>query len=420
MIKQRFFTIVFMLVSATIAVQAQVFKSGSHSEQIRSLTIYPNGIWSAVPVIQMGYNNSIEISFDELSHDYKRYAYKVIHCNADWTKSDINVLEYLDGFSENDIDAGEESVSTLTLYTHYKFSLPNANVGLILSGNYAVTVFDRDGSGEALLTACFMVAEDKVSIEGSATATTDIDYKQSNQQLNFDIRPRGINIQQPLSELKVYVRQNNRLDNEVRNIAPLMVGPGLIRYEHNENLIFEGGNEYRRFEITTFKYPGIGVYKIEYFNPYYHVELIPSELRTMDYVYDKDQNGRFLIHSQEAMDDLIGSDYFLVHFSFPMDKPFLDGAIFLNGDMTENRLGAKSKMIYNFERKAYEKDLLLKQGAYNYQYLYRPNKTNNATTHTLEGSYWETENEYQVYVYYRNIGERFDRLIGFKQIQTAF
>ena len=172
--------------------------------------------------------------------------------------------------------------------------------------------------------------------------------------------------------------------------------------------------------MTTYKYPGIGVYKVEYFNPYYHVELLPSEPRTMGYVFDKDQNGRFLIHSQEAMDDLTGSDYFLVHFSYPMDKPFLDGAIFLNGGLTENHLDAKSKMIYNFERKAYEKDLLLKQGAYNYQYLYRSNKTSKATAHTLEGSYWETENEYQVFVYYRQIGERFDRLIGFKQLQTAF
>ncbi|MDD3908209.1 MAG: DUF5103 domain-containing protein, partial [Bacteroidales bacterium] len=198
MIKHQFFTIVLLLVSATIAVQAQVFRTGSHSEQIRSLTVYPNGIWSAAPVIQMGSDHFIEISFDELSHDYKRYAYKVIHCNADWTQSDMNVLEYLDGFSENDIEAGEESVSTLTLYTHYQFSLPNENVGLKLSGNYAVTVFDRDGSGEALLTACFMVVENKVSIEGSATATTDIDYKQSDQQLNFDIKTLGMNIQQPL------------------------------------------------------------------------------------------------------------------------------------------------------------------------------------------------------------------------------
>ncbi|MEA4839466.1 MAG: DUF5103 domain-containing protein [Bacteroidales bacterium] len=420
MIKLKFFTIIFLLVSVTIAVQAQVFRTGSHSEQIRSLTVYPNGNWSAVPVIQMGSDHFIEISFDELSHDYKRYAYKVIHCNADWTQSDMNVLEYLDGFSENDIEAGEESVSTLTLYTHYQFSLPNENVGLKLSGNYAVTVFDRDGSGEALLTACFMVVEDKVSIEGSVTATTDIGYKQSDQQLNFDIKTLGMNIQQPLDELKVVVRQNNRLDNEVRNIAPLMIGPGLVRYEHNKDLIFEGGNEYRRFEMTTFKYSGIGVNKIEYFNPYYHVKLIPSEPRIMGYVFDKDQDGRFFIHSQEATDDLTGSDYYLVHFTFPMEKPFLDGAIFLNGDLTENRLDTKAKMIYNFEHKAYEKDLLLKQGAYNYQYLYRPNKTNKATTLPLEGSYWETENEYQVYVYYRPIGERYDRLIGFKQIQTAF
>ena len=418
--KRIVFSIFLLLILATITLQAQVYQTGSRSEQIRCLTVYPGGDWSATPVVQMGTDNFIEISFDELSHDYHRYAYRIIHCNADWTRSDMNELEYLDGFSENDIDNGEQSVSTLTLYTHYKFSLPNEKVNLKLSGNYAVEVFDRDGNGEVLLTACFMMLEEKVSIEGSVTATTDIDYKQTNQQINFDIKTLGINIIQPLSELKVYVQQNHRRDNEVHNIMPMLVTPGLIRYEHNKDLIFEAGNEYRRFEMTSYKYAGLGVYKISYFQPFYNVELMPSETRLKGYVYDKDQNGRFLIHSQDAMDDLTCSDYFLVHFSIPMENPVLDGGIFLNGYLVDNRLGLNSKMVYSPERKAYEKTLLLKQGTYNYQYLFRPAKGGKATPLRIEGSYWETENEYQVYVYYRPSGERYDRLIGFRQIQTAF
>ncbi|MDD4922721.1 MAG: DUF5103 domain-containing protein, partial [Bacteroidales bacterium] len=229
-----------------------------------------------------------------------------------------------------------------------------------------------------------------------------------------------MNIKQPLNELKIYVRQNRRWDNEVQNMVPMAVSSELIRYEHNKDLIFEGGNEYRRFEMTTHQYPGIGVNSINFIKPYYNVVLMPSEFRSKGYVFDKDQNGRFLIHSQEVLDDLTGSDYFLVHFSLPMDVPIIDGQIFLNGDLVDNRFGTTSKMLYNFERKAYEKELLLKQGSYNFQYLYLPFKSKKATPLHLEGSYWETENEYQVYVYYRPAGERYDRLIGFKQIQTAF
>jgi len=418
--KNASFFIAFLLLAASAATQAQVYRTGSNAEQLRTLTVYKDGDWKLLPVLNLESDNQVEISFDELSHDYKRYAYRIIHCNADWKKSDMNELEYLDGFSENEINQGDQSVSTLTLYTHYKFSIPNDNVKLKISGNYAVEVFDRETTSEPLLTACFMITEDKVAVEGNVTATTDIDYKQSHQQLNFNIKTLGLRIQQPLTELKVIVQQNHRRDNEVKNLEPMQVNSQSITYEHNKNLIFEAGNEYRRFEMTSYKYSTMGVNKTEYFKPFYNVELFPAEPRLKGYIYDQDQNGRFLIHSQDAIDDLTGSDYFLVHFSIPMQLPIIDGGIYLNGDFIPDVLNADTKMLYNFDRKAYEKSMLLKQGAYNFQYLYFPVKTRKATPLRMEGSYWETENEYQVYVYYRPIGERYDRLIGFRQIQTSY
>jgi len=155
------------------------------------------------------------------------------------------------------------------------------------------------------------------------------------------------------------VQQNHRRDTEVRNINPTILNGALLQYEHNKDLIFKGGNEYRRFEMTTFKYSGLNVNRVEYFKPFYNVELLPSDKRNTGYAYDKDQNGRFLIHSQEALEDKTGSDYFLVHFSFPVERPVLDGGFFLNGDFVNNRQDATSKLLYNFETKAYEKTLLL-------------------------------------------------------------
>jgi len=162
------------------------------------------------------------------------------------------------------------------------------------------------------------------------------------------------------------------------------------------------------------------VNRVEFFKPFYNVELLPTDKRNTGYTYDKDQNGRFLIHSQEALVDKTGSDYFLVHFTLPMENPVLDGGFFLLGDFVNNRQDAASKLIYNFENKAYEKTLLLKQGAYNFQYVLKPSKGGKPSTDLMEGSYWQTENEYQIFVYYHPIGERYDRLIGFRQIQTAF
>jgi hypothetical protein len=408
----------FGLIQTTL--KAQTYQTGTRIESLKTLTVYPDGAWTELPVIRLGSDNTVEIAFDELSHDYKRYAYRVIHCNADWKRSDMNVQEYMEGFPENDVESGEQSVSTLTLFTHYALSIPNNNVKLLLSGNYAVEVFDKDGTGEALLTACFMVSENKSLIDASLTATTDIDFKQQHQQLSFTVRPVGMSIKQPLNEVKVVVQQNHRRDTEVRNINPTTLDGDILLYEHNKDLIFMGGNEYRRFETTTYKYPGLNVNRIEFFKPFYNVELLPTDKRTNGYTYDKDQNGRFLIHSQEALEDKSGSDYFLVHFALPMESPLLEGGFFLNGDFVNNRQDAGSKLLYNFESKAYEKTLLLKQGAYNFQYVFKPTKDGRPSSETVEGSYWQTENEYQIFVYYHPIGERYDRLIGFKQIQTAF
>lgn len=414
-------TIAFLLVSTIGSVSvAQTFQTGTRMESIKTLTVYPDGKWTGVPVIHLGTENKVEISFDELSHDYHRYAYRIIHCNSDWKRSDMTLLEYMEGFPDNDIENGQPSVSTLTLYTHYAFSVPNEQVKLLISGNYAVEIFEKDGTGEPIATACFTVSENKSLIEANLTATTDIDFKQQHQQLNFSVRPVGLAINQPLNEIKVVVQQNRRRDTERRNIQPLTMKGDACIYEHNKDLIFKGGNEYRRFEMTTYKYPGLQVNRVEYFKPFYNVELLPSDRRNTGYTFDKDQNGRFLIHSQEAMEDNTGADYFLVHFSLPMENPLLDGGVFLNGDLVNNKQDAGSKLVYNFEKKAYEKTLLLKQGAYNYQYVVRPTKGGKPSSDLLEGSYWETENEYQIFVYYRPFGERYDRLIGFKQLQSAF
>lgn len=419
--KIRFhFTIICLSFFALNSAKAQVFQTGTNLESLKTLTVYPDGNWSSPPVMNLGSEGSIEIAFDELSHDYKRYSYRIIHCNADWKRSEMSVLEYMEGFPENDVENAEKSVSTLTLYTHYSFTVPNNNIKLLISGNYAVEVFDKDGNGEALLTACFMVTENKSLIDASLTASTDIDFKQKHQQLNFTFRPVGLSINQPLSELKVVVQQNNRRDIEVQNVSPTTMNGSLLTYEHKKELIFKGGNEYRRFEMTTFKYPGLNVNRTEYFKPFYNVELLPAVKRNTGYTYDKDQNGRFLIHSQEAINDKTGSDYFLVHFSLPMENPILDGGIYLIGDFVNNRQDANSKLLYNFENKTYEKSILLKQGAYNFLYGLRPSKGGKTSTEPMEGAYWETENEYQIFVYYHPVGERYDRLIGYRQVQSKF
>src|SRR5574344_852243 len=213
---------------------AQPYQTGSHNAQIKTLLVHPVTDWKASPIIHLGSDNQLLISFDELSHDYKRYAYRLIHCNKDWKPSDLALMEYMDGFSENDLDTYEPSINTNTLYTHYSLCLPNDDVKLTVSGNYACQVFDKDNPDEVLLTACFMVVDTKVSIKSEVTASTDIDTEDRHQQLRYEITPRGWQFRDPLSEIHLTIRQNRRMDNQVYGLQPQEVNPTKLIYEHNK------------------------------------------------------------------------------------------------------------------------------------------------------------------------------------------
>ena len=73
-------------------------------------------------------------------------------------------------------------------------------------------------------------------------------------------------------------------------------------------------------------------------------------------------------------------------------------------------------MRYNKEHYNYENVQLLKQGSYNYQYLYVHNGSTKGETGPVEGNFYQTENEYLILIYHRPFGERYDKLIGMKQI----
>lgn len=413
-----------MFFMAIGSITAQTYVTGSRNQSIKTVLVHPVNDWKVAPVINLSGDDKIKVSFDELSHDYKRYAYRLIHCDRNWKRSNLNLLEYMEGFQENDFEAYGTSLNTLTNYTHYSFTLPNEQVSIKLSGNFAVEVIDRDDSKKVILTACFSVVDSKTTIQGLITANTDLDTEQYHQQVQFTVHPLGWIIQQPESEISTRISQNQLGLKAVNDLVPDQIHPDKLVYEHNRKLVFDAGNEFRRFEITSFKHAGIGINRIEFFAPYYNAELFEAKVRTMGYVFDKDQNGRFLVRNTDYASNETHSDYFLVHFSFPMDLPVKDATLYLNGDLVENKLDENSRMVYNSERKAYEKTLFLKQGSYNYNYVVvsstESQQSDRYSSRKTEGTYWQTENEYQIYVYYKPMGSKYDQLIGFTTLHTTF
>lgn len=384
-----------------------------HTPHIRTVQVIANNDYTAPAVIRLGDNETVEVSFDRLTHDYHRYQYVLTHCNADWSPSDISETEYLDGFNDNPIENSDISINTTLPYTHYRVTIPNDQVRLKLSGNYRLMVYDEaEGKEKPAFSTCFRVLEKRVNVTAQISSDTEIDRNKTHQQVSFSIQHKGYPIRNPQDEVKVHVLQNNRTDNWATHLQPSYIGTDLLQYEHNRTLTFLAGNEYRRFEMVNTRYASQGVESIRYHDPYYHVTLRPDEQRTLNYSYDQDQNGRFVIRYNEAVDNATEADYFFVHFSLQWEKPFTEGDFYLQGAFTYDCFNEENRLKYNPEKHAYECTLLLKQGAYNYQYLYVAPGNCSGSTSPAEGNYYETENEYLILVYHRAFGERYDRLIG--------
>ncbi len=397
-----------------------VYRTKVFAPNIKTFTVGIAGEKYSLPHIALNSHEMLEIRFDEMSHETRAFSYKLIHCNADWTQSELATTEFLEGFTHADISQSERSVNTSYLYTHYHFQLPNEELRFRVSGNYVVQIYQDNQQDKPVAQACFSVYEPKAGIEAMVRPNTDTEINGRYQQLDFVVNLSGYYVREPMNEIKVTVRQNNRFDTEVTNLSPTSLTSSKLSFTNNKALIFEGGSEFRSFDISSVYAAGRGVEEVTLKNKQFEAWLTTDKVRRGKYEFDFDVNGRFLIHHQEAFNDVdTEADYLPVHFSLDAPHPFFDGMLYLGGEMVYNLMDQNNRMNYNNQRKRYEQTILLKQGGYNYQYRFVPKGQNVASVMRTEGSYWQTRNEYTIYVYHRPWGERYDKLIGIRTVTNS-
>jgi hypothetical protein len=397
---------------------AQKYQTKVFVPDVITLQVYLQGDELQDPVIRMGTEDHIQISFDQMSHILQFYSYSLELCNADWTPSSLLPIEYLEGFNDNRIEESNISFNTTFDYTHYSFELPNENIKPLLSGNYVVKIYETDFPDKILMTACFSIDENLLGITGRVTGSTVQGVNTKYQLLNFEIDCSEHPITDPNQDLKILVQQNGRIDNQVFGIKPTYILPTRLVFEENRNLIFEGGNEFCQIDFSHIRNFSGWIERISFHRPYYHVETMPSNRSEFsDYQFSQDVNGRFKIHGQNIWSPA-EIDYSVVHFVYPREEPWLDGAVYVAGYFNYNLLDGRNKMKYNFESKQYELDVVLKNGGYNYQYLFLPAGQPQASSIRVSSSHWQTENDYKIYVYYRPYAGRHDRLVGVRTINS--
>lgn len=412
---KRYFLFAILLGQIFMTCVAQ--QTRSLSRQVRTVRVIVNHDPLQPPVARLG--APVEISFDELSHDYTRYIYKVEFCNADWTPADeIFESDFLEGFNGQPIEDFETSFNTTILYTHYSFSFPNENVRLRLPGNYRVLVYsdELDSSDDPVLEACFSLLKPEMSVAVDVSSNTDVDFNQQHQQVTFSVNYGRRRVVDPQRELKTAVFQNRRWDNAVFNLLPNIQNATGVEWTHKRELIFPAGAEFHKFEILNVQLNGMGVDRMIWEPPHRHAVLFaPQPLR--NYTYDQDADGAYVIRAYDDESPDTQAEYLYVHFL--LQSPRLPGGdVYVTGLWDNGFPDPECRMEYNDVMGVYECPVLLKQGYYNYQFRQLSDAGVGQTSRS-EGDFYETENEYLILVYHRPQGERYDALVGYSLVKTG-
>jgi virulence-associated protein VagC len=390
------------------------YTSHVFDQRIKTVQLYKDGWNLSYPILKLNSNEKLVLNFDLLGDQPENYYYTFIHCDKDWKKSDIFPNDYLTGYTENPVEDYVNSFNTTVSYFHYNLSFPNDRVDISKSGNYVLVIYPADKPEEPAITQRFIVTEDAAKINITAHRPQMTKENNTHQQVDFIVNYTGITINDSYKDLFAFVLQNGRWDNAKRNLKPESYGNNELNYNSlSDKNIFQGGNEFRYFDIKSIRYKTEYVKRIDFANPNYNVYLFPSENReSKPYFYNQDFNGKYYIAFQEGKKPEIESDYVYVYFTLPSDQMVSGGKMYISGSLNNWTFDKNNLMTYNPERREYECSMLLKQGWYNYEYVFLKDGQTNGTASLFEGSHYETENDYIVLIYYRNPHDRFDRVIG--------
>ena len=394
--------------------KAQPGKVTLMADNLRTLRMIVDKDPTRSPVIKLNSGETLEVSFDDLTHEYKRYTYKIEHCTPSGEPTpDLFESDYVRSNADQIvIDDYEPSQNTTVLYTHYKFTLPNASMRPRLSGLYRLSVQteNEDGEEQTVLQTYFAVVDTKVGIYPTATTNTEVDWNGTHQQLSLRVDCSNITLRDANSEIKTLFMQNRRFDNMVFNPPFTSQNGSTLLWEHDRSLIFDAGNEYRKMEFMSMRYPGMHGESVKWFDPYYHYTL-QTDYPRKNYLYDEDKNGLSIVRCEGNYDADTEADYALTHFSLEMTQLSDGSKVFLSGQWASEGFVPRYEMHYDQSSQCYQADVLLKSGYYNYLYLVAHDGKHGATA-PIEGNFYQTENEYEIMVYYQPAGSRYWQLVG--------
>lgn len=385
----------------------------TYADNIRTVRFHLNGLLLGYPIIELGSNNQLLLSFDDLDDYFKRYTYTVEHCDANWEPSNLAEAEYVDGFLESTIDDYDFSVNTITPFVHYWLPIPNRDMRFSKSGNYLLKVYEDEDKRKLVITRRFMVVEPLVQVVPNMVRTSKVHLMDTHHEIDFVVNHQNIQIRNPQVDVQAHVLQNGRWDNAITELRPIFTRPNQMIFDFQDKVVFPAGKEFRFLDLRSFRYASENVSNISRTREGFDIALYKDPKRVKHAYLDiRDINGQFVTETRDDNDDFLMTDYANVLFSLSTPTEYNDSDVYILGAMTEWLLKPEFKMVYNNRVNAYVSAPLLKQGYYNYYYVEVPHATGIPDISDTEGSWFETENDYIILVYYKPFGQRYDRLLA--------
>lgn len=398
-----FFT--FLLFSSLIFGQVEEVNP---PEDIKTITFKSNTNQSQLPILKL--QERLRLEFDVLNGDEADFYYTITHYNFDWTPSNLMKSEYLQGFDNLRITDYENSFNTYQIYSHYTLQIPNQQTRLKMSGNYMINIYNE--YEELMFSRKFMIYKNIANVGVAIKRSRNVKYIQQKQSVDFNISSPSMHFNNPSQTIKTVVIQNNNLNTAITDLKPLYTLGRELIYKYDNESSFWGGNEFLFFENKDVRGANVGVQFID-LQDIYHNYLFTDIIRAnRPYTYNPDINGNFLITALDTDNVTIEADYTVLHFSLQHPELIDSKSIHIYGNFNNYAVDETTKMAFNPKSGYYETQLRLKQGFYNYKYVL-VNKNEELEEGAISGNFDQTENNYKVLVYYRDLGARYDKIIGF-------
>ncbi|MDN5287764.1 MAG: hypothetical protein JWR38_4038 [Mucilaginibacter sp.] len=416
--RKQFYLFILLFTSLQTFAQAP-YDNNVYNAAIKSVEFYNTKKQGSFPVIVLGSDEKVQLAFDDLRGGSRNYYYTIEHCDSRWNSSNLSTAEYLQSFSDDRMYNYTYSTGTIQKYTHYELQFPNNNIAPKLSGNYILKVYEDGDQSKLVLTRRLYVLRKRVAVAADVVASPNTQLRQTNQKINFTIDYTGLPVQNPSTEVRTFIMQNARTATGMLNIQPTYVRGSQLVYNDIAINDFPGRNEFRLFDTRTLKLNSQRVTRIVKADTANNVVLLTDPVRDgQGYLLLYDNNGKFFVLNQDGRDPRTDADYAHVYFSLAANKPESEGAPYIVGQFNDYKLDERSQMSAG-EGGKYYINLLLKQGVYDYEYVWVDRGTQKASDVLMEGSHFETENDYQMLIYYRPPTARWDELVGFSELNTV-